>query len=101
MSISRHPLRRATLAVVTAGACSLSLLAIAQAEPPHNPPAMHKRHLQREPYFGHLTGPAAAWVSGRCDGTYQSEFPPCISAFWARSPYYNRGWRPGPTFNDE
>ena len=57
--------------------------------------------LHHEPYFGHLTGPADAWVNGRCDGTYQSEFPPCISASWVRSPYYRGGWNAGRTFNDE
>jgi hypothetical protein len=75
-----HPLRYAALAAVTTSACSLSLLGIAQARPAGNPSTVHKRHLNREPYFGHLTGPANAWVSGRCDGTYQSQFPPFISA---------------------
>ena len=62
MSILTHPLRHAALATITTGACSLSLLAIAQAGTVGNPPAVHKR-LQREPYFGHLSGVAAAWVS--------------------------------------
>jgi hypothetical protein len=82
-----HPLRRVVLPVVTAGACSLSLLAIAQAAPTHNPPALHKRHLYRAPYFGHLSGPAEAWVDGRCDLPLRSEFPPCIyPTFSAGSP---------------
>jgi hypothetical protein len=87
-------------AAVSAGACLLSLLAVAKAEPAGNPAAVHKRHLQ-EPYFGHLTGPAEAWVNGRCDGTYQSQFPPCISASWARTPYYHAPWHRRPAFNDE
>jgi hypothetical protein len=95
LSKTWHPLRCAALAAVTASAGSLSLLAIAQAEPAGDRPAVHKRPLHREPYFGHLSGPAEAWVNGRCDGAYQSEFPPCIF------PNYHSRWHSGPTFNDE
>ena len=100
-SIFMHPLRHAALAVVTAGVCSLSLLAIAQAGPTGNPPAVHKQHFYRAPALVHLSGAAEAWMSGRCDGPYQSEFPPCISAFPAAAPNYHYGWHPGPTFNVE
>jgi hypothetical protein len=85
-------LRRLALAAVNAGACSLSLLSTAQAGPAGNRAVVHKRHFHSETYFGHLSGPAAAWVSGQCDGTYQSQFPPCVSAVWARAPYYHARW---------
>jgi hypothetical protein len=106
MAILTHPLRYAALVVVTAGACSLSVVAIAQAGTAGKP-AVHKRHLQHESYFGHLTGPAAAWVSGQCDRPLQSELPPCIYWAWPAPyhytvwPYYRTGWRPAPTLNDE
>jgi hypothetical protein len=114
MSILTHRLRRGALAAVTAGACSLAVAVIAQARSAGNPLAVHKRHLHREAhshresYFGHLTGPAAAWVGGQCDRPLQSELPPCIyPTLPTSSPYYYRGWpyfsirwRPGPTDND-
>ena len=53
MPIWTYLSRHAALAALTARACSLSLVAIAQAGTKGNPPAVHKRHLQREPYFGH------------------------------------------------
>jgi hypothetical protein len=81
MSVLRYPLGRAALAVITACACLLSLLSVAQAGPTDNLPTMHKGHLRRAPYFGHLSGPAKAWVDGRCNLPLQSEFPPCISTF--------------------
>jgi len=102
MSRSTYPLRHVALAAVVAGACSLSLVAIGQAGPTHHPPALHKRHLHRAPYFGHLSGAAEAWVNGQCELPLRSEFPPCIySTFPADSPYYYSGWHPGPTFDDE
>ena len=110
MPIWTYLSRHAALAALTAGACSLSLVAIAQAGTKGNPPAVHKRHLQREPYFGHLTGVAAAWVSGQCDQPGQSELPPCIyptlpagSVYYYEGwPYYRSGWwRPGWTFSDK
>jgi hypothetical protein len=103
MSIWTRPLREAALAAVTAGAGLLSLVAIAQAG---SPGAAHKRHFHREPYFGHLTGPAAAWVSGQCDQPLQSELPPCIYWTWPTPyhytvwPYYRTGRRSGPTFSE-
>jgi hypothetical protein len=75
MSLSTHLLRRAALAGVTAGAC---LLAIAQAEAAGKPSVAHKRHFYRAPVLDHWSGPAEAWMSGRCDRPLQSEFPPCI-----------------------
>ena len=109
MSILTHSLRHAALAATTAGACSLSLLAIAQAGTAGNPPAVHKRHLQREPYFGYLTGVAAAWVSGQCDQPGQSHPPLHLSDAPSGAPYYYEGWpyyrsgwwRPGWTFSDK
>lgn len=103
MSIVTHPLRHAALAVIAAGACSLSLLSAAQAGPTGNPPALHKRHLYRAPYFGRLAGPAEAWINGRCDLPLRSEFPPCIYPtfpagspyYYSGWPYYRSGWRPG------
>jgi uncharacterized low-complexity protein len=44
-----HPLRYAALAAVTAGACSLSLVTIAQAVTKGNPAAVHKLQLHGEP----------------------------------------------------
>lgn len=94
MSITTYLVRQAALAVVTAGASSLPLLAIAQAGPMHNPPALYKRHVHRVPYFGYtLSGPAEAWVNGRCDRPLQSELPPCIFPTFR--------WGAGPTFNHE
>lgn len=94
MSILRYPLHRAALAVITACACSPSSLSIAQAHGTDNPPA--KRHIHRAPYFSHLSGPAEAWVNGRCDRPLQSEFPPCIYPTFPGSPYFYDGWHPGP-----
>jgi hypothetical protein len=96
MSILRYPLYHAALAVITACACSLSSLSIAQADGTDNPPAMHKRHSHRAPYFGHLFGPAEAWVNGRCDRPLRSEFPPCIYPTFPGAPYYYSRWHPGP-----
>jgi hypothetical protein len=96
MSIFTYPLPHAALAAIAAGACSMSLLSVAQADGTDNPPATHKRHLHRAPYFGHLSGPAEAWLSGRCDRPLRSEFPPCIYPTFPGSPYYYSGWHPGP-----
>jgi hypothetical protein len=75
MSISTHPFPHAALVLVTAGAF---LLAIAHAEAAGNTSVAHKRHFYRAPILGHWSGPAEAWMSGRCDRPLQSEFPPCI-----------------------
>jgi hypothetical protein len=93
-----HLMRDAALAAVTAGTCSLCLLAVAQAG---QTGAVHKKHLYRAPALDYLSGAAEAWMSGRCDGPYQSEFPPCIyPTFPTGSPYYYSGWCPPPS-NDE
>ena len=75
MSISTHPLGYAALVLVTGGAC---LLAIAHAEAAGNRSVAHKRHFYRAPDPSRWSGPAQAWMSGRCDRPLQSEFPPCI-----------------------
>ena len=102
--------RHVAHAAFVAGAGSLAFVAIAQAGARGNLPVVHKRHLQGESYFGHLTGVAAAWVSGQCDRPGQSELPPCIyPTLPAGSPYYYEGWpyyrsgwwRPGSTFSDK
>jgi hypothetical protein len=109
MSILTHRLRHLALAVAGGAVCSLSLVALAQAGLVSNRAALHKRHLQQEPYFGRLSGVAAAWVSGQCDRPLQSELPPCIyPTFPAGSPYYyegwpyyRSGWRRGPSLSDK
>ena len=91
MSILRNPLRH--LAVAVGGICLLSQVAFAKPAAVSNRPALHKQHLQHEPYFGRLTGVAAAWVSGQCDRPWQSELPPCIyPTLPAGSPFYYEGW---------
>ena len=102
MSRFMHPLRHAVLATLTFGACSLSLMAMAQAGSTGNPPVVYKRHLLRAPYFNHLSGAAAAWANGRCDRPLRSEFPPCMyPAFPEGSQYYYSGRHLHPIFNDE
>jgi hypothetical protein len=101
MSRLRHRLHHAALYAFTA-ACWLSVVAVAQAETKDQLGSQHKRHLQTEPFFGHLTGPAAAWVSGQCDKPLQSELPPCIYWTWPVPyhytvwPYYRGGWPSRP-----
>ena len=110
MSVFTHLSRNTALVAIIAGACSLFFVATAQAGHTGKLAGGHKRQLDRESYFGHLTGVAAAWVSGQCDQPLQSELPPCIyPTLPAGSPYYYEGWpyyrsgwwRPGPTFGNQ
>jgi hypothetical protein len=49
LPVLTHPSRPAALSGVTDGACLLFLLAVAQAGPTDNSPAVHKRHYTASP----------------------------------------------------
>ena len=95
--------RQAALSAFTAAAYSLCVAAVVPAATTDHRQSRPKWHLQTESFFGHLTGPAAAWVSGQCDKPLQSELPPCIYWTWPVPyhytvwPYYRGSWPPRST----